>query len=138
VQIGTSTVIKKGARTIYLSEILKGDKILSVDGAYDYKTNVLSATNIQVYQDKSVFLTRNFQGTLKSISGTSLPVTAVINIDGINYDVYFANGSTVLNNAKAPTSLSRFVVGDTVRFNGTVREMNLSQIDATVFRDLNF
>lgn len=137
VLVGTST-IQKGVRNIAVSDLRAGDKILSVEGAYNYSTNALSATSIRVYQDQAVFLQRNFQGILKSLSGTTLPITATIAVDGANYTVSFASGTTILNNAKTAASLSRFVVGDTVRFYGSIRPTNLTEIDASVFRDINF
>jgi tRNA(Ile2) C34 agmatinyltransferase TiaS len=44
----------------------------------------------------------------------------------------------VLNNAKKKTTLSRFVVGDTVRMYGSIRQNNLSEIDVDTIRDLAF
>ena len=133
-----NATITKGARTISLLDMKAGDKVLNVPGTYDYTTNTLTATSVVVYQDEKVFLPRNFQGTLKSISGTELPITIVVTIGGTDYTVHVPVGSTILKNSKAPALLSRFVVGDTVRFYGVVRPINLTEVDAEVLRDLNF
>jgi hypothetical protein len=137
ITVGDTSIIK-GARTILLADMKVGDKVISVSGTYDYTSGTLTASAISVYQEASVFALRNFEGTLKSISGTALPMTAVVTVSGIDYTVYVAQGSAVLNNAKKPASLSRFVVGDKVRFFGSIRKANLTEIDADTLRDLNF
>src|SRR3989338_3002597 len=83
-----SVPITKGARTIEFGDIAAGDKVLSVSGTYDYSNNTLMARSLEVFQDKTMFTPRNFQGALKSISGTTLPVTAVILVGGTDYTVY--------------------------------------------------
>lgn len=136
--IATSTSIQKGVRSINLSEIVPGDKILSVSGAYDYPTDRLVASNVRVNQDQSIFTPHNFQGTLKSISGTTLPISCVVTVNGVDHTVYVPSGSEILNNQKSQTRLSRFIVGDTVRFYGAIRQTNLTEVDASVLRDINF
>ncbi|MDO8551944.1 MAG: hypothetical protein Q7S01_00265 [bacterium] len=138
VLLATSTLIQKGVRTIGLGEISKGDKILSATGNYDYSKNIFSASLIEVYQDKSMFVLRNFEGKLKSVSATTLPTTLAVSVGGTDYTVYLAEGASVLNNRRWSASLTRFVAGDTVRFYGGIRQTNFSEIDATVLRDLNF
>ncbi|HEY4517486.1 MAG TPA: hypothetical protein VJI74_01185 [Candidatus Paceibacterota bacterium] len=133
-----SSTIQKGARTITAGDVIKGNKILSAAGIYDYKTNTLSASHIEVFQDKSVFLPRNFEGKLKTLSGTALPITLSVTVGGVDYTVYLAAGGTILNKNRGAANLSRFVLGDTVRFYGSMRQTNLTEIDATVLRDLNF
>ena len=136
--LSSSVPIQKGARAISLSDISSGDKILSVSGSYDYPKNAFSATSMEVYQDKTMFTARNFQGTLKSISGTTLPATLAVEVGDTNYTVSVAADSSVLRNNRKPTTLSRFVIGDTVRFYGAIRETNFEEIDAEIVRDLNF
>lgn len=138
VMLATSTTIQKGVRTIGLRDVSPGDRILSASGNYDYTKNTFSASRIEVFQDKSIFRERNFQGTLKSISSTTLPVTLVVGIGGTDYAVYLTDGSIVLNSRRKPASLTRFIVGDTVRLYGGIRPTNLSEIDASILRDLNF
>jgi hypothetical protein len=133
-----SATITKGARTIALSEMKAGDKVLNAPGTYTYTNNTLTASSVIVYQDDKIFLPRNFQGTLKSISGTTLPVTLVVTVDTTDYTVYVPVGTLILKNSKAATTLSRFVVGDTVRFYGVIRPTGLTEVDAQVLRDLNF
>ncbi len=137
-QLTSTTTITKGARTITLSDIQKGDTILSASGEYDYGKNVLKATSIDVFQDPSLFVPKNFQGTLKSLSASTLPTVATISIDGVDYTVYLGAKTAVLNTAKKPAQLVRFVVGDTVRLYGAIRKDTLTAIDAEVIRDLAF
>ena len=138
VVVGTTTTITKGARTISFGDLLVGDKILSASGVYTYTTNSLAADTIAVYQDKSVFVPQNFQGTLQSMSATQLPASVTITIQNVQYTAYLSAASSVLNKNKEQTDFSRFKVGDTVRMYGTIRQTNLHEIDASVVRDLAF
>ena len=61
-----------------------------------------------------------------------------IAVDGVDYKVYLGGQATILNKAKKPASLARFVEGDAVRFFGAVRQTNFEEIDADTLRDLNF
>lgn len=138
VAVTSTTTIQKGVRTIPFSEIVKGDEITSSYGTYDYNTRTLFSTLITVYQNPTLFQAKLYEGTLKSIAGTALPTSLVITVGGVDYTVYVSEKTTVLNKARAATSLTRFVVGDNIRLNGTLRKTNLSEIDATVIRDTNF
>jgi hypothetical protein len=133
---GTST-ITKGVRIITPAELVKGDKVLSVSGSYDYTTNTLAADAIIIYQDKSVFVPRTFAGTVRSIAGTTLPTSVILDTPTASYTVYLPAGVQVLSN-HADTTLSRFAAGDKVRVFGAIRPTNLADIDASVIRDLNF
>jgi len=138
VRLSATAVITKGARTIPIQDLAAGDKIVSTAGTYDYSSNMLTATAVEVYQDKKLFLPRNFQGTLKSISGASLPTTLGVMIDGTEYTVYLGTASSVLRNSRKPATLTRFVVGDTVRVYGSIRPAQLTEIDAEIVRDTAF
>lgn len=138
VNVNSGTAITKGARTVSPGELSLGDKVLSVKGVFDYKNYSIEASQIEVFQDPKVFAPRNFQGTLKSISGVSLPATMVVEVGGKSYTVYLSEKTIVMNKAKGNTGLTRFVQGDTVRFYGAVRKTNLSEVDAEVARNLNF
>ena len=130
--------IQKGARTISVGELAVGDKALSATGSFDYLTKTFTASDMEVYQDKSVFKAQNFQGTLKSLPGTALPTIAVITVGKTDYTIYLAASAKVMSKNKAATSLQRFTVGDKVRFYGAIRQTNLFEIDAEIVRNLNF
>jgi len=133
-----TTTIQKGARIIQFSDLMVGDKILAASGTYDYTNNTLEASRLEVYQDKILFIPRNFQGTLKSVSSIVPPAQLVVAIGDKEYSIYLTAATTVLNTARAATSLSRFVIGDTVRAYGAIRKTNFSEIDAEVVRDISF
>ena len=130
--------IQKGARTISAGELVVGDKVLSASGSFDYSTKTFTAENMEVYQDKSIFKAQNFQGTLKSLSGTALPTTAVITVGKTDYTIYLAASAKVMSKNKATTTLQRFTLGDKLRFYGAIRQTNLFEIDAEIIRNLNF
>ena len=142
-KLGSITVvapynIQKGARVISVGELTAGDKVLSASGNFDYSTKTFTAESMEVYQNKSVFAAQNFQGTLKSLSGTALPTSAVITVGKTDYTIYLAASAQVMSKNKATTTLQRFTVGDTVRFYGSIRQTNLQEIDASLIRNLSF
>lgn len=138
VAVNGYTTITKGLRTIALGELVAGDKVSAVVGTYDYDTKTLTATSFTVYQDPSVFKARNFEGTLKSLSGTTLPVTATVTVGKDDYTMYVSEKASVINKAKVAVSLTRFTVGDRVTLHGSIRQTNLLEVDADSIRNLSF
>lgn len=138
VHISDGTAIIKGARNISWLELAPDDTILSVKGTFDYTNSTIDATSIVVYQDNKIFTPRIFQGTLTSISGTALPITAVVQTEGKQYTLYLPATAEVINKARGKASLTRFVAGDAIRLYGAIRKTNLNEIDAEVLRNLNF
>ena len=136
--IASNASITKGVRPIQFADTKVGDVVLSAVGSYDYEKKTFTATSISIFQDASIFTARNFEGKLKSVSSTVLPSVLVVTIGATDYSVYVDEKGTVLNSARKPASLSRFVAGDTVRFFGAIRSTNLTEVDAEVLRDLNF
>ena len=142
-KLGSITVvapynIQKGARVISVGELTVGDKVLYASGSFDYLAKIFTASDMEVYQDKSLFKAQNFQGTLKSLSETALPASAVITVGKTDYTVYLAASAKVMSKNKAATTLQRFTAGDAVRFYGAIRPANLQEIDASLIRNLNF
>ena len=142
-KLGSITVvapynIQKGARVISAGELAVGDKILSASGSFDYLAKTFTASDMEVYQDKSIFKAQNFQGMLKSLSGTALPTSAVITVGKTDYTVYLAASAKVMSKNRAATTLQRFTIGDMVRFYGSIRQTNLQEIDAGLIRNLAF
>ncbi len=138
--------ITKGARTISPSELGVGDRVLSAQGSFDYSTKTFTASSMEVYQNPATFVAQNFLGTLKSLSGTTLPTSAVVTIPkglpyGLkagDYTVYLPAGANIMSNNKSATTLQRYTIGDTVRLYGSIRKVNLQEIDADSLRNLNF
>ena len=137
IETDIDTPIRKGARIIKVGDLEKGDTILSAKGIFDYGSYTMSAAAITVFQDKSVFKPRNFEGVLKNISGRELPTTLLVAVNGKDYTVYLGSKAEILNKNRKPIGLIRFVAGDIVRFYGAVRESDLSAVDAEVLRDMN-
>lgn len=137
IKVDGSVTIKKGARYITLSEVVYGDKIVTVEGIYHQPTESVKSNFIEVYQTKKIFEPRNFQGKLKSLSSTSLPTVAVVSIDNIDYTFNLPSNAEVLTNKRKPVSLQRYVIGDTVRLYGKIRETNLTMVDAEIIRNLD-
>lgn len=138
VVLSASTPILKGARSITFADLVVGDGVISTSGSYDYPQNTLTATSLEIYQNKTIFEPRNFQGALKSITGTSLPAQLAVTAEGKEYTIYLSSESVVMSKDRKPASLKRFAPGDTVRFYGTIHATNFNEVDAEVIRDLDF
>jgi hypothetical protein len=136
VRVPTTIDIVKGARVIGFAELAVGDKVSRVAGTLDVLQKTLTATDLEIFQDPSVFWPRNFQGTLKSLSSLSLPTVMTLTIDGRDYTVYVPADAVILNRLRQKTTLNRFVVGDTIRFYGAIRQTDLNVADAKVVRNI--
>lgn len=73
------------------------------------------------------------EGTLKSISGTTVPTTFVFTSGNIDYTVNVATNTSILSNNWLTTPLSGFVVGNKVRVYGLYNSDNT--VNATVIRN---
>ena len=149
-KLGTITLVPpstvtKGARTVPSAELTAGDKVLSAAGTYDFASKTFTATAMEMYQDKSLFTSRNFEGTVKSIAGTALPASLVVTV-GLpagkagkqDYTVYLPATAAVMSKNRGSTTLQRFTAGDKVRLYGAIRPANLLEIDAEIIRNLAF
>jgi len=119
---GTSTQIRKGSRIINLSSLRNGDKVTKVDGVLNHATNQMIARSVVVYVDMKTFKPRNFEGKIKEISGTTLPLVFTATVGGVDYSVKLNEATVVLNNLKKSAKLSRFEAGDKIRLYGEIEE----------------
>lgn len=131
-------IIQKGVRTISFSELAVNDKVLNATGTYDFSTKTLSATLIEIFQDKKIFAPKVFQGAVTSLSGTEVPATFGFTSAGKSYTVYVSSSTKLTSKSKSVIALSRIAVGDRVSVSGSIKETNLSEITATAVRDLAF
>lgn len=144
VRLATSSAVKvtKGSVVIPFGRLKKGDAVLSASGIYDYARNLLTANKIAVYQNKADFAARNFEGTLKQIVSAQMPATLIVSIGGVDHTVRLTEKTAVLKKNRSRAELARFVVGDTVRFYGPIREeektlQEVMVVDADIVRNLN-
>lgn len=142
VQPATSTRIKKGGVAIFWNRLKNGDTVVLADGVFDYATNILTATQIVVFQPIAAFAARNYEGVLKRIDAPRLPTALIVAVDGTEYTVQLSLQTAVLKKTRSSAELSRFVAGDIVRFYGSLRpEENILRdelvVDAEVVRNLN-
>jgi signal peptidase I len=137
IAVNAATKIVKGSLLVSLSDVHDGDTIVFAQGQYNKANNTLAATSVKIYQDMSVFLPKNYQGTLKTLDTSTSPATIVVTVNGKDYAIAPKSDFTVLSNAKKPANLARFLVGDTVRVYGAIRETSQGTIDAEVFRDID-
>lgn len=137
VSIATSTSVYKGQVPIWITNIAVEDKILDAAGTYNYLTKTLAATRVLVYQNPVFFLPRNFEGKLVSVTATDFPTTLFIDVSGKVYTVYLGVTTDILKRDRSLATLKRFLLGDTVRFYGKIRETDLSAVDAEVVRNIS-
>ena len=144
VRLSTSSAvsIKKGAVTIPFGRLKKGDAIPVVSGVYDYAQNLLTADRIVVYQSKADFTAQNLEGTLKQIVSAKIPATFIVTVGGVDHTVKLSEKTAVLKKNRSAGELTRFVVGDTIRFYGPLREEektlnDILMVDAEIVRNLS-
>lgn len=133
---GTTTQIRKGNRIISPDLVRVGDTVTDTVGTYDHANKTLDANVIVVYTDMNVYEPRNFEGTLKTISAGN-PTMITFNTEGRDYSVPITNNIVILNKARKPVSLKRYIEGDTIRVYGAIREAEEPIIDAEVLRDVS-
>ncbi|MDO8564864.1 MAG: hypothetical protein Q7R88_02620, partial [bacterium] len=138
----TTTTVRKGTVSLPWNKIIKGDSIVLADGVYDYVNNTLSAQQVMVFQSKTPFAAKNYEGVLKQVEGTALPTALIVTVGGADYRVELSAQSSVLKKNKTKAEIRRFIVGDKVRFYGPLREEPFTVrderiVDAEVVRNLN-
>ena len=134
---GTTTQFLKGSRTLDLEHVVVGDKIQKVSGDYDLNTKTLIAQSVTTYVDMNYYKPQNFEGVLKSVSGTTPPASIVVTIGKIDYTVNLTLKTSIISKNRSSTVLNRFVVGDRVRIYGVIREVDSPIIDAEIIRNMN-
>ncbi|HEY0220961.1 MAG TPA: DUF5666 domain-containing protein [Candidatus Paceibacterota bacterium] len=137
VATNSGTKFIKGNRTLDLAHVLVGDTITKIVGDYDIPTKTLAATSATTYVDTQYYVAKNFQGTLKEISSTRVPTSIKLSIEGKIFTVNISEKTSILNTSRNTVSLNRFVLGDTVRIYGTIREVDEPIIDVEVVRNIS-
>ena len=137
VTTGTTTQIRKGTRFLTPDRIRPGDQITDAEGTFDHGSNTLTANIIVIYTDMSVYQPRNFQGTIKTITGAGNGRSIVFTTNGKDYSVVTDASAKILRANWTASSMDRFVAGDTIRIYGAIRETDDPIIDAEIIRDLN-
>ncbi|MFA6535894.1 MAG: hypothetical protein WCT25_00510 [Candidatus Paceibacterota bacterium] len=137
VALGSDTSIIRNGRVIDRSILKVGDTITKADGTYDIPKKILTAKNLEVYLNRSMFWPKNFQGVLRRLDSTTLPTQATIAIAGTDYTVKLPTDILILDNKKNKTKLGRYLEGDTVRVYGAIQEDDFSLIIAEVIRNID-
>lgn len=137
-----TTTIRKGSVSIPWSRLMKGDTVPLANGVYDYAKNTLTAGELIIFQPKTAFAARNYEGVLKYIEVPRLPTSLTVTAEGADYTVRLTEKTAVQRKNRAPAEIARFVAGDTVRFYGALREEEKTLrdeliVDAEVVRNLN-
>lgn len=142
VREATTTSVRKGSVAIPWERIKKGDAVPLADGVYDYPSNTLTARTLVIFQSPAVFSARNYEGVLKARPAPAAPTAFTVSVGGLEYTVHLTEKTEVLKKNRASAELSRFVVGDIVRFYGRLQEepkllRDELIVDAEVVRNLN-
>lgn len=134
IHTSTTTQIKKGSRIIPPALVQNGDMVVNTAGTYDHATKILDANVVVIYIDKNIFLPRNFEGVLKTVSPNNASALT-ITTEGKDYSVMLSGNTAVLNKRRKPVSIKRYLEGDTVRIYGAIREAEEPIIDAEILRN---
>ncbi len=129
VMVSGQTSVMKGDAAAVFADIVAGASV-QVKGVWNTQTNTIAASRVTIKVPK--IEARTFEGTIKSISATTLPTVIVLTVDNIDYTVNVAANISILNNLWLTTSLANFHVGDRLRVYGTVSG---TTIQASVVRD---
>jgi len=133
----TTTRFTKGNRTLDLEHLRVGDIIIKTEGDYDLSNRTLIAQSVLTYVDLNYYKPKNFEGKLQEVTGTTVPTSIRVLIDGASFVVNITDKTSVFSKNRKATLLSRFVSGDTVRIYGAIREVDELIIDATIVRNVN-
>lgn len=134
IKTGISTPFLKGTRTLSIGDLHVGDTITKTSGDFDYTAKILITDKVSIYTDMSIYKPQNYTGKLTEtpVSGaTSIKITVGKTI----YTVYFNDKTSIMRANRSAATLARFVVGDSIRFYGTRREIDDPIIDAEVIRN---
>ena len=131
---GNTEFIPRSGGAVNLGEVAVGDTV-SFQGQLATASGGL-VVNAKVVKDWSIVAAQNqprvFEGTLKSLAGTTVPTSMVLTVGNVDYTVNIAANISVLNNLWLTTSLANFRVGDRVRVYGA---LSGTTINASVVRD---
>jgi hypothetical protein len=137
---GALVVTTNGATKIYLnnalvtgSQVVVGSNV-TVTGLFNNAARTVLADTVHI---KSNAMTQKtiFEGTLKSVSSTTVPASVTVTISGKDMTVNVPVGISIVNARYLPTTLSTFKAGDKVRIYGMVNATNNLVIDASILRD---
>lgn len=123
-----------------LAGIQAGD-VISFKGTLDSNSSTPSVNasmikNWSVYKVKKEFLEKRiFEGTLKSISGATLPAALVVSVEGQDFTVIVPANISILGRNWLTTSIANFKAGDNIKVYGSARVDNTSIIDAALVRN---
>ncbi len=129
VSVSDGTVfLKNDTASATFADLSVGSRV-KVSGVLDLNTHVIAANKVMILM---VSEKTTFEGTLKAVSGTTLPATLTITVGGVDYTVNVASDTSILSSLWGRSSLTNFRVGDNIRVYGSV---NGTTINATVIRD---
>ncbi|HEY4505317.1 MAG TPA: DUF5666 domain-containing protein [Candidatus Paceibacterota bacterium] len=135
VETSATTRFIKGNRTLDLAHVKVGDIVLKTSGDYDLSTKVLIAQSVTTYINPTTYTAKNFEGVLQEITSSISPASIKLKVGNIVYVVNISPTALIMNKNRGSVLLSRFIVGDTVRVYGAVREVDDPIIDATLVRN---
>lgn len=131
----TSTILR-GVRPITSDKIVVGDKVLKALGEFDYDTNVLTASEINVYVDKKIFEPQTYVGEAADLpSSSTTPFFVNVYISGKLYRVNATPSTSILKKNREKADVNRFMRGDQLRVYGKRLDSDENIIDAEIIRN---
>jgi hypothetical protein len=143
VKVSSSTSIKgtNGKNNMPISDVAVGDTI-NFSGSLNTGLSglVVNATQVKNLTRSSTSnptkpASHVFEGKLQSLASTTLPATLTMLVNSATYTVHVPTNALVLAKNWTATTLSSFVVGDTIRIFGSLQTSTSTVIDALVVRN---
>lgn len=123
--------------TAVMGDIKVGD-VVNVQGTLDTGASspTVKATHVKDFTLNAVLKGNLFQGKLVSLTSSTTPASAVLNLNGTNYSLIIPSGISILGKNWLGASLSSFQVGHEIRVYGSVSSTTPTTITASVIRNL--
>ena len=139
---GMITVTITGSTKFFLnnstttsSQVVVGAWVVAT-GLFNNLNRTVVADKVQIKESSFVRKTK-FEGTLKSVSTTTLPSVLIVTIGEKDITVNVPVGISVVNKKHLPIAVATLKAGDKLRVYGVVETTNNLVIDASIIRDVS-
>ena len=114
-----------------------GDGISNTSGDYNIASKTFAADSMTIYLNMDLFKPKLFIGKLAEVPTGAGATSIKVTIDNIVHTIVLNNKTLIIRENRGVAALARFVLGDTIRIWGTLREADEPVIDAEVVRNIN-
>lgn len=134
--VSNTSFVRKSGSAGTAADVKTGDIVSfsgTVTGGVSNGINV-DAKTIKDWSMVKQNIRSKIEGTIKSVSGTTVPTNIVVTSEGKDYSTYVGATTSLVNDSWAPVTLSTFVVGNKVTAYGIV-DVASATVTATVLKN---